>query len=68
MEVVRWIDPPQRVALQLNTFTPVGTAIIMLEAAKKMSMGCPSPTANIWWAQTPKLSRAMATVEAATNS
>jgi len=47
MAVVRRIAPPHIVALQAKTFMPVGTAIIMLVAAKNKSIGCPRPTANI---------------------
>ena len=66
--VLNRIRPPTMVALQLSTFTPVGMAISMLDATKNRSTVCPSPTVNMWCAQTPRLRNAMATVEPATNS
>ncbi len=52
--VVRRIAPPHIVATQLKILTPVGTAMSRLEAAKTASATRPSPTANMWCAQTPK--------------
>ncbi len=63
-----WSDPPHMVAVQLNTFTPVGTAINILVAAKKALNVLPNPTANMWCAHTPNERSMMATDEAATNS
>src|SRR5262249_26539140 len=59
---------PTIVALQLNSFTPVGTAISTLAATKNRSTARPRPTVNMWCAQTSRLKKTMITVEAATNS
>ena len=45
-------DPLHIVAIQLNTFTPVGTAINIVAYIKNNSPFIGSPTVNIWWAQT----------------
>ena len=42
------------VASQLNTFTPVGTAISMVAYMKNSSPAVGSPTVNMWCAQTMK--------------
>ena len=55
------------VATQLNTLMPVGTAIRKLAPAKMVSRAGLMPTANMWWAQTPKLMNPMATVAMATD-
>ncbi len=66
--VVNRIRPRHMVAVQLKIFTPVGIAMSMLPREKKRSAGTPRPAANMWCAQTPKLSRAIATVEVATKA
>ena len=38
--------------VQLNTFTPVGTAISMVESMKKSCPASGMPTVNMWCAQT----------------
>lgn len=43
---------PCSVAIQLNTFIPVGTAIIMVAAVKYARVSTSIPTVNMWWAQT----------------
>ncbi len=54
------IEPRHRVAIQLNIFTPVGTAI---RAVMKLKNGRKTwPVVNMWWAHTLKLKRPMATV------
>ncbi len=40
------------VASHLNTFTPVGTAIIIVAAVKYARVSTSIPTVNMWWAQT----------------
>ena len=40
------------VVVQLNTFTPVGTAISMVESMKNSSPASGMPTVNMWCAQT----------------
>lgn len=44
--------PPCSVANQLNTFTPVGIAIIMVAEVKYARVSTSRPTVNIWWAHT----------------
>lgn len=44
--------PPCRVANQLNTFTPVGIAIIIVAEVKYARVSTSIPTVNIWWAHT----------------
>jgi len=43
---------PCRVASQLNTLIPVGTAIIMVAAVKYARVSTSIPTVNMWWAHT----------------
>lgn len=40
--------PPWRVASQLNTFTPVGIAIIIVADVKYARVSTSMPTVNIW--------------------
>lgn len=42
------IDPPCRVASQLNTFTPVGMAIIIVADVKYARVSTSIPTVNMW--------------------
>lgn len=46
--------PPCSVASQLNTFTPVGIAIIIVADVKYARVSTSMPTVNIWWAHTIK--------------
>jgi len=43
---------PYKVANQLNTFNPVGKAIIIVAAVKYARVSTSYPTVNMWWAQT----------------
>lgn len=54
------IDPPCRVASQLNTLTPVGIAIIIVADVKYARVSTSIPTVNMWWAHTIKPKRPMA--------
>src|SRR3990170_968589 len=45
--VAKCIFPPHMVAVQFNTFIPVGIAINMLAIAKKALKTLPRPTANM---------------------
>jgi hypothetical protein len=45
-------DPRHIVVTQLNTFTPVGIAINIVEYMKKSSPPSGMPTANMWCAHT----------------
>ena len=40
--------PPQRVAIQLNTLIPVGTAIIIVAAVKYARVSTSIPTVYMW--------------------
>jgi len=46
--------PPHKVANQLNTFMPVGMAIIIVAAVKYALVSTSKPTTYIWCAQTIK--------------
>src|SRR5689334_10226493 len=52
-------EPFHMVAVQLNTFTPVGTAISMVESMKNSCPASGMPTVNMWCAQTMKDRKAM---------
>jgi len=47
------------VAIQLKILTPVGIAMSIVVRPKNVSAIGPIPTANMWWAHTPKPSAAM---------
>ena len=46
------IEPCHMVAIQLNTFTPVGTAINIVAYMKNSWLVTGIPVANMWCAQT----------------
>ena len=50
------------VAVQLNTFTPVGTAISMVDSMKNSCPARGMPTVNMWCAQTMNDKKAMLAV------
>jgi hypothetical protein len=50
--VLKFIQPPQIVASQLNIFIPVGTAITIVLAVKYALVSTSKPTVYIWCAQT----------------
>ena len=54
--------PRHMVVIQLNTFTPVGTAINMVAYIKNNSPAMGMPTVYIWCAQTINDKKAMAAV------
>lgn len=56
------IDPPWSVANQLNTFTPVGIAIIIVADVKYARVSTSIPTVNMWWAHTINPRRPMAII------
>ena len=45
-------EPLNIVAVQLNTFTPVGTAISIVDSMKNSCAASGMPTVNMWWAHT----------------
>jgi len=55
-------EPFHMVATQLNTFTPVGTAMIIVAYMKNSCPVTGMPTVYIWWAQTMKEMIAIAEV------
>ena len=52
--------PLSNVASQQKIWTPLGTAIAMLEAVKKLSASRGRPVANMWWTHRPKASTPVA--------
>ena len=50
--VSKVISPFHMVAIQLKTFTPVGTAISIVAYMKKRLPAAGMPTVNMWWPQT----------------
>ena len=56
------IEPPCKVASQLNTLTPVGMAMIIVAEVKYARVSTSMPTVNIWWAQTIKPSSPIAII------
>ena len=54
------MDPCHMVATQLNTFTPVGTAISTVAYMKNNSPASGIPTVNMWCAHTINERNAMA--------
>ena len=61
--VLRWIFPSQRVPSHENTFTPVGMAMIIVVIIIGTRSQGAMPLTNMWCAQTPNPSTAIATVE-----
>ena len=53
------MEPFHIVAIQLNTFTPVGTAINMVEYMKNNCPVTGMPVVNMWCAHTTKLKMAI---------
>ena len=58
--------PPHSVAIQLKIFTPVGTAMNIVDRANAEFATGPRPTANMWWAHTPHPMMPMAIPEKTT--
>lgn len=54
IEVLKFILPPQIVAIQLKTLIPVGTAMIMVVDAKYALVSISIPTVYMWCPQTIK--------------
>ena len=55
--------PPHMVAIQLRIFTPVGTAMNIVDTEKAATEMGPRPEANMWWAHTPQPMKPMAMPE-----
>ena len=65
--VVNRMSPRCIVPIQLKIFTPVGIAMIAVVTPNAVFATGPSPTANMWWAQTPKPMNPIAIPEKTTN-
>src|SRR5687768_11279536 len=63
MAVRNLIEPPQQVASQLKIFTPVGTAMNMVDTEKAAMATGPRPVENMWWTHTPQPMNPMAMPE-----
>ena len=61
--MVKRSEPPHRVPIQLKIFTPVGTAMNMVDTEKAETATGPRPTANMWWTHTPHPMKPMAMPE-----
>src|SRR6266851_3727531 len=61
--VFKFTEPLNIVPIQLKILTPVGTAMSIVLEAKTASEIAPSPTANMWCAQTPNARNPMAMPE-----
>ena len=61
--VLRWSFPSQRVPSHEKTLMPVGMAMMIVVIIIGTRSQAAMPLTNMWWAQTPKPSTAMATVE-----
>ncbi len=66
--VVNLSLPPHMVAVQFRIFTPVGTAMNIVDTAKAATESGPRPEANMWWAHTPQPMKPMAAPEKTMNS
>ena len=61
--VVKLSFPPHIVAIQFRIFTPVGTAMNIVDTEKAATEIGPMPEANMWWAHTPQPMKPMAMPE-----
>ena len=61
--VVNCSLPPHMVAIQLRIFTPVGTAMNIVDSENAATEIGPMPEANMWWAHTPQPMKPMAMPE-----
>ena len=64
---VNLILPPHMVANQFRIFTPVGTAMNIVDIEKAATEIGPIPDTNMWWAQTPQPMKPMAIPEKTMN-
>ena len=65
--VVNRIFPPHMVASQFRIFTPVGTAMNIVDSEKAATAIGPMPDTNMWWAHTPQPMKPMAIPEKTMN-
>ncbi len=59
--------PPYIVAIQLRIFTPVGTAMNIVDTENAATANGPTPEANMWCAHTPQPMKPMAMPEITMN-
>src|SRR2546426_4528914 len=59
------IAPPHMVAIQLKILIPLGTAIARVMIMNGRRAEIDRPVVNMWWTQTPKERKPMATVDRA---
>ncbi len=64
--VASFIEPRQHVASQLKIFTPVGTAMNIVDTENAEIATGPRPTANMWCTHTPQPMKPMAIPEKTT--
>ena len=65
--VVKRSRPPHIVASQLRIFTPVGTAMNIVDNEKAATEIGPMPETNMWWAHTPQPMKPIAIPEKTMN-
>ncbi len=65
--VVNHSLPPHIVRVQLMIFTPVGTAMAIVDTENTATETGPRPEANMWCAHTPQPTKPMAAPENTTN-
>ena len=65
--VLNQIRPPHMVANQFRIFTPVGTAMNMVDTEKAATEIGPIPETNMWCAHTPQPMKPMAIPEKTMN-
>src|SRR5213593_5153516 len=63
MGVLKRSEQPQMVPSQEKIFTPVGTAMSMVDAMKKIWRASSMPATNMWWTKTPNERKPIATDE-----
>ncbi len=66
--VLRRTAPLYTVASQLKIFTPVGTAMTIVDRPNAEIATGPSPVANMWWAHTPQPMKPIAMPEKTTTA
>src|SRR2546427_12528855 len=59
------IAPPHMVAIQLKILIPLGTAMARVMIMNGRRAEIDSPVVNMWWTQTPKERKPIATVDRA---
>ena len=60
--------PSHSVAIQANTWMPIGIAMAVLAAEKNESDSSGRPVVNMWWTHSPKLRKPTATAASTTQA